>query len=99
MRKFRSEIVPSPYLAANLERADAPQKLGLTADEVAALTLFLESLDGGPVDEKVPIGNRAVAVPGGQSRARRCTAEARTDCRRSRRLDVVPRIARRRPGG
>jgi cytochrome c peroxidase len=43
-------ILSTPDLAADLRNGDRPQDLGLKSDEIDALVLFLEALDGTPVD-------------------------------------------------
>ncbi len=44
---YDHEILPAPDLAAALRGGE---RLGLKADEIDALVLFLEAMDGGPVD-------------------------------------------------
>ena len=50
---FNREILATPYLADALRDGRKEQQLGLTDAEIDALVLFLEALDGQPVDPVV----------------------------------------------
>jgi len=50
---YDHQILRAPDLAAALCNGERAQNLGLQADEIDALVLFLEALDGTPVDAKV----------------------------------------------
>jgi cytochrome c peroxidase len=50
---YDHEILPSRYLAAPLGNRDHAQKLHLDREEIDALVLFLQALDGTPLDPMV----------------------------------------------
>jgi cytochrome c peroxidase len=58
VRFYDHEIRWSPYLAAPLGSGNREQTLGLDAAEIDALVLFLQALDGGPLDPMVAAPSR-----------------------------------------
>ena len=53
VRFYDREVLPTPYLASALLAGGREQRLGLTDEEIEALVLFLQALDGTPVDPVV----------------------------------------------